>query len=125
MGDEKRGGWRGRSGPSQKLYDRPSGEDKGTILLSSATIPGSSLRETPRLTRCNNIFLCLDRTIGLLIYVVLHLTVLPILAVSLPRTEARVSGNTVVSCVTFYRSVPLSSDYTILFRGMKNGYNFN
>lgn len=62
--------------------------------------PRPSLRETPPLTRCNNIFSCLGRSIGTLIYVVLHLTVLPGLTVSLPLTEARVAGNTVVSCVT-------------------------
>lgn len=60
-GDEKR--WktreegRGDETVRHRSYtSRPSGEDKGTVLLSSATIVPWPIRKLLRFTRCNNIF---------------------------------------------------------------------
>lgn len=79
-GDEKRGVGAARnrdreSTPSAKLYGCPRGEDKGTILLSSAAVPRRSSAKLGRPARCNNIFPCPVRYIRPLIYVALHLTV--------------------------------------------------
>lgn len=59
----RRGGWKTREGRGDETVrhrsytSRPSGEDKGTVLLSSATIVPCPIRELLlRFTRCNNIF---------------------------------------------------------------------
>ena len=111
-----------RSGPSHELYDRPSGEDKGTILLSSATIPGSSLRQAPSVDeRCNNIFSCLDRTIGPLIYVVLHLTVPPLCLNCQPRS-ARGNARQRKHC-GFVRDVSASTRSVSMLIGLYDLYD--
>lgn len=85
----RRGGWKTREGRGDETVrhrsytSRPSGEDKGTVLLSSATIVPCPIRELLlRFTRCNNIFSRVPPPPpppflpeeSPLIYVVLHLT---------------------------------------------------